>query len=131
MNRVIIFAIVVSIYVATKDVLEAINGDFYYCAAAFCELITLFCLSFVRGRISRDMQMLNLALIIGHAIGWALYATYNKAIIYQIITYSLMSAQLIRLLWVGKHDGDTKSDSSLRMVWRNYFSRNSESTRSL
>ena len=131
MNRVIIFAIVVTIYAATKDVLESINGDFYYCAAAFCELITLFCLSFVRGRISRDMQALNLALIIGHAIGWALYASYQKAIIYQIITYGLMSAQLIRLFWVGKHDGDTESCSSLRMVWRNYFASNRKGFRGL
>ena len=131
MRRLIIFAIVASIYVATKDVLESINGDFYYCAVAFCELITLFCLSFVRGRISRDMQVLNLALIIGHLIGWALYASYQKAIIYQIITYGLMSAQLLRLLWVGKYDGDIESDSSLRMVWSSYFSRDNKGPRGL
>jgi hypothetical protein len=131
MNRLIIFAIIASIYVATKDVLESINGDFYYCSVAFFELITLFCLSFVRGRISRDMQVLNLALIIGHLIGWALYASCHKAIIYQIITYGLMSAQLLRLLWAGKHDGDTESDSSLRMVWRNHFSSDNKGTRVL
>jgi hypothetical protein len=131
MRRLIIFAIIASIYVATKDVLESINGDFYYCAVAFCELITLFCLSFVRGRISRDMQALNLALIIGHLIGWALYASYQKAIIYQAITYGLMSAQLLRLLWVGKYDGDTESDSSLRMVWSSYFNGNNKDSGSV
>jgi hypothetical protein len=131
MKRLIIFAIIASIYVATKDVLDSINGDFYYCAAAFCELITLFCLSFVRGRISRDMQVLNLVLIIGHLIGWALYASYQKAIIYQIITYGLMSAQLLRLLWVGKHDGDTESDSSMRMVWSSYFHGNNKGSGSV
>jgi hypothetical protein len=131
MNRLIIFAIIASIYVFTKDVLESINGVFYYCAVAFCELITLFCLSFIRGRISRDMQALNLALIIGHLIGWALYASYQKAIIYQIITYGLMSAQLLRLLWVGKHDGDTESDSSLHMVWRSYFHGNNKGSGSV
>jgi hypothetical protein len=131
MNRLIIFAIVVSIYVATKDVLDTISGEFYYCAVAFCELITLFCLSFVRGRISRDMQALNLALIIGHLIGWALYASYQNAFIYQIITYSLMSAQLLRLLLVWKHDGDTESDSSLRLVWSRYFNGNRKGSRRL
>jgi hypothetical protein len=77
------------------------------------------------------MQVLNLLLIIGHLIGCALYASYNSAIIYQIITYGLMSAQLLRLLWVGKHDGDTESDSSFRMVWRNHFSRTNKGSRGL
>lgn len=122
MNRLIIFVIIFLIFLATKGMLENINGEFYYCVAAFIELVTLFLISRIRGQLSIDMQKISVALISCHFIGWAMYHSYQPGIFYQILTYSLMSAQLIRLLWVGKNDGNTKSNFNILLVYRNYIS---------
>jgi hypothetical protein len=93
--------------------LKSIDGIFYYPACASMELITMLALFRIKNKLSLDMQMINLALIISHIIGLILYINYYPPIVYQTLTYSLMILQCFRIIWTGNNDNKNNNKWSL------------------
>ena len=112
-NRVIILLIISFIYISTYDLLESIDGIFYYPACASVELITICALYRIKNKLSLHMQLISLALIVSHIFGMLLYINYYPPIIYQVVTYFLMILQCFRILWTGNNDNKNNNRWSL------------------
>jgi len=112
-SRVIIILIVSLIYVSTYDILDSIDGIFYYPACASVELFTILLLSRIKTKLSLHMQIINLMLIVSHIIGMFLYINYYPPIIYQVCVNTLMIAQIVRIFWIGQNDNKNNNKHSL------------------
>ena len=103
-NRIIIILIGSFIYVSTYDILNEIDGIFYYPACASVELVTIMALCRIKNRLSFHLQIISFTLIISHIIGLILYINFYPPFIYQFLAYFMMTAQIIRIFWVGNYD---------------------------
>ena len=84
--------------------LNEIDGIFYYPACASVELVTILALRRIKTRLSLHLQIISFALIISHIIGLILYINFYPPFIYQFLAYFMMTAQIIRIFWVGNND---------------------------
>jgi len=103
-NRIIILLLISFIYVSTYGMLNEIDGIFYYPACASVELVTILALRRIKTRLSFHLQIISFALIISHIIGLILYVNFYPPLIYQFLAYFMMTAQIIRIFWVGNND---------------------------
>ena len=81
------------------------NWPMYYASAAlFDALIVLSLKLFGNNQLVFDLQDINYAAIVLHAVGFLMYVAYLPPYGYNIRLYALIIIQWLRLLWVGPND---------------------------
>lgn len=100
------------------------NWPMYYASAAlFDALIVLSLKLFGNNQLVFDLQDINYAAIVLHAVGFLMYMAYLPPDEYNIRLYALIIIQWLRLLWVGPDDErNTLHSFRFRMV-RHCYSR--------
>lgn len=98
------------------------NWPMYYASAAlFDALIVLNLKLFGNNQLVFDLQDINYAAIVLHAVGFLMYVAYLPPDEYNIRLYALIIIQWLRLLWVGPNDERSTVDNcSFSMVRHRY-----------
>lgn len=81
--------------------------DMYYVACAGINFVVLLCLvQCEKSPLMEDLVKLTFVQLVFQFIGWCLYALYVPAFFYDVSIHCIVVATFMRILWVGKDDGN-------------------------
>lgn len=106
---ILLFLYISQIQVLDLLALERPRYPTYYFLCGFYDFLAYFCLGFLgKNKLIYDLQDINELSVAAHCLGYVIWYSYLPPDVYNVILYTLLAWQIVRLLSVTDDDLHTK-----------------------
>ncbi len=120
-NRLLLVAVIIALqhmHLPRNDASVGLTA-LYFLSCQLADLaICWVCSKLAPPGLALDLQAINLAAVVAHFLGFVLYVTYSPPLMYNVLIYSLLCAELARFFWPHHDDIGLLEDCWCRAVDR-------------